>query len=103
VSMQSAAMGGMEMGGIGEAALFLLAWTAMMVAMMVPATLPLILLYRTIARNRLSLLRARAGVVILLLGYIAVWALAGLPVYAYNSLAGAAGSLAALWSALGGL
>src|SRR5215217_2669511 len=41
-----------------------------------------------------------AGVVILLLGYIAVWALAGLPVYAYNSLAGAAGSLAALWSAL---
>ena len=29
----------------------------MMVAMMVPATLPLILLYRTIARNRLSLLR----------------------------------------------
>ena len=99
-SMQSAAMGGMEMGGIGEAALFLLAWTAMMVAMMVPATLPLILLYRTIARNRLSLLRARAGVVIVLLDYIAVWALAGLPVYAYNSLAGAAGSLAALWSAL---
>ena len=99
-SMQSAAIGGMDMGGIGEAALFLLAWTAMMVAMMVPATLPLILLYRTIARNRLSLLWARAGVMILLLGYIAVWALAGLPVYAYNSLAGAAGSLAALWSAL---
>jgi predicted metal-binding membrane protein len=99
-SMHSVTMGGMEMGGIGEAALFLLAWTAMMVAMMVPATLPLILLYRTIARNHLSLLRARAGVVIVLLGYIAVWALAGLPVYAYNSLAGAAGSLAALWSAL---
>ena len=99
-SMQSAAMGGMEMGGIGEAALFLLAWTTMMVAMMVPATLPLILLYRTIARNRLSLLRARAGVVIVLLGYVAVWALAGLPVYAYNSLAAGAGSLAALWSAL---
>src|SRR5215216_6138938 len=71
-SMQSAAMGGMEMGPIGEAALFLLAWTAMMVAMMVPATLPLILLYRTIARNRLSLLRAQAGVVIVLLGYSGV-------------------------------
>jgi predicted metal-binding membrane protein len=39
-------------------------------------------------------------VVIVLLGYIVVWALAGLPVYAYDSLAGAAGSLAALWSAL---
>ena len=99
-SMQSVAMGGMEMGPIGEAALFLLAWTAMMVAMMVPATLPLILLYRTIARNRLDLLRARAGVVIVLLGYIAVWALAGLPVYAYNTLAAGAGSMAALWSAL---
>ncbi len=100
-SMQSAAMGGMEMGPIGEAALFLLAWTAMMVAMMVPATLPLILLYRTIARNRLSLLRARAGVVMVLLAYIVVWVLAGLPVYAYNSLVGAAGSLAALLPALG--
>ena len=97
-SMQSAAaMGGMEMGPIAEAALFLLAWTAMMV----PATLPLILLYRTIASNRLSLLRARAGVVMVLLGYIAVWTLAGLPVYAYNSLAAGAGSLAALLPALG--
>jgi predicted metal-binding membrane protein len=99
-SMQSA-MGGMEMRGIGEeAALFFLVWTAMMVAMMVPATLPLILLYRTIARNRLSLVRARVGMVTLLVGYIAVWAAAGLPVYAYDSLAGATGSLAAVLPAL---
>jgi diguanylate cyclase (GGDEF)-like protein len=96
----ASALGGMQMGSKGEAALFLLAWTAMIVAMMVPATLPLILLYRTIARNRLSLLRARAGVVSLLVGYIAVWAMAGLPVYAYNSLAGVAGSLAAVVPAL---
>jgi len=94
-SMQSA-MGGMQMGGIGEAALFFLAWTAMMV----PATLPLILLYRTVARNRLSLVRARVGMVTMLVGYIAVWAAAGLPVYAYDSLAGAAGSLAAVLPAL---
>jgi predicted metal-binding membrane protein len=99
-SMQSAAMGGMQMGGIGEAALFLLAWTAMMVAMMVPATLPLMLLYRTIARNRLSLVQARVGMVTLLVGYIAVWAAAGLPVYAYNSLAVVAGSLVAVLPAL---
>ena len=65
-----------------------------------PATLPLILLYRTIARNRLSLLRAYTGVVIVLVGFLAVWALAGLPVYVYNSLAGGSGSLTALWSAL---
>jgi predicted metal-binding membrane protein len=95
------AMGGMEMDGIGYAALFLLIWTAMMVAMMVPATLPLMLLYRTIARNRLSLGRARVGVVTLLVGYIVVWGAAGLPVYAYNSLADAAGgSLAVVLPAL---
>jgi predicted metal-binding membrane protein len=101
-SMESmgSAMGGMAMGGIEETILFLSAWAVMMVAMMVPATLPLILLYRTIARNRLSLLRARVGMVTLLVGYIAVWASVGLPVYAYNSLAGAAGSLAALLPAL---
>ena len=98
-SMHSA-LGVMQMGRKGEAALFLLAWTAMMVAMMVPATLPLILLYRTIARDRLSLGRARVGVVTLLVGYMAVWAMVGLPVYAYNSLAGAAGSLAAVLPAL---
>ncbi len=68
----------------------------MMVAMMVLATLPLILLYRTIARTRLSPSRARIGTAILLAGYVAVWAMAGLPVYAYNSLSGAAGSLAAV-------
>jgi predicted metal-binding membrane protein len=98
-SMQSA-MGFMAMSGIGGIVLFLPAWTGMMVAMMVPATLPLILLYRAIARNRLSLVQAQVGMVTLLVGYIAVWASAGLPVYAYNSLAGAAGSLAALLPAL---
>jgi predicted metal-binding membrane protein len=98
-SMESA-MGGMAMDGIGGTAAFLFAWTTMMVAMMVPATLPLILLYRTIARNRLSLLRARVGMVSLLVGYIALWAAAGLSVYAYNSLAGAEGSLAAVLPAL---
>jgi predicted metal-binding membrane protein len=98
-SMKSA-MGGMAMDGIGGIAAFLFAWTTMMVAMMLPATLPLILLYRTIARNRLSLLRARVGMVSLLVGYIALWAAAGLSVYAYNSLAGAEGSLAAVLPAL---
>ena len=48
------AMGGMAMRGIGGIVLFLSVWAVMMVAMMVPATLPLILLYRTIAHNRLS-------------------------------------------------
>jgi len=93
-------VGGMAMGGIGGAALFLSGWTAMMVAMMVPATLPLILLYRHLARKRLSPGKARIGTVILLLGYVAVWAMAGLPVFAYNALSGAVGSLAAVLPAL---
>jgi predicted metal-binding membrane protein len=95
-------MGAMRspMSAIGGIVLFLCVWAIMMVAMMVPATLPLILLYRTIARNRLSQVRAHVGMVTLLVGYVAVWAVAGLPVYAYNASAGAAGSLAAVLPAL---
>jgi predicted metal-binding membrane protein len=88
------AMGGMAMGGIEGIALFLSAWAVMMVAMMVPATLPLFLLYRHLARKRLSPAQARIGTVILLLSYVAVWTGAGLPVYTYNVLSSAAGSLA---------
>jgi predicted metal-binding membrane protein len=89
---RASAMEGMEMGNTGEFAPFLLGWTAMMAAMMVPATLPLILLYRTVARNRLNPAQGWIGTVALLVGYIAVWAVAGLPVYAYNSLAAGAAS-----------
>jgi predicted metal-binding membrane protein len=90
------AMGGMAISSAAEITLFLFGWTAMMVAMMVPATLPLILLYRTIARKRLSPVQARLGMMVLFLGYITVWAAVGLPVYAYNSLAEGAGALAAV-------
>lgn len=73
---------------------FVLGWTAMMVAMMIPATLPLILLYRIVSRQRLSPIQARGSIAALLLGYIAVWAVAGLPVYLYALTAEAAGSYA---------
>lgn len=94
------AMGVMAMGGIGGIFVFLSGWTAMMVAMMVPATLPLILLYRSLAHKRLSPNRAQVGMAVMLVGYVAVWATAGLPVYAYSSLSSAAGSLAAVLPAL---
>jgi predicted metal-binding membrane protein len=94
------AMGGMAISSAAEITLFLFGWTAMMVAMMVPATLPLILLYRTIARKHLSPVGARLGMTVLFLGYITVWAVAGLPVYAYNSFSEGAGSLAALLPAV---
>ena len=66
VAYQASTMGGMEaMGGarvstMGGFAPFVSGWTAMMVAMMVPATLPLILLYRTVARKRLGPIKATA-------------------------------------------
>jgi predicted metal-binding membrane protein len=90
----------MAMGGTWRAAVFLSGWTAMMVAMMVPATLPLVLLYRTIARNRLASAQARVGMVALLAGYVAVWVAAGVPVYAYSLFAGWVGSLAGVLPAL---
>lgn len=75
---------GMEVGGAFGLVPFVLGWVAMMVAMMLPATLPLILLHRAFARKRLS--PARAGTAALLAGYVGVWAAAGLPVYAYGDL-----------------
>jgi predicted metal-binding membrane protein len=98
-SMQSA-VGSVAMGGIEGIVLFLTSWAAMMVAMMVPATLPLILLYRHLSRKRLGTARARIGTAVLLVGYVAVWVAAGLPVYAYNSLSSIANPLTAMLPAL---
>lgn len=100
------------MGGMGDAMSgtkistmeglvpFILGWTAMMVAMMTAATLPLILLYRVVARRRLSPVQARVGTVALLMGYIGVWAIAGLPVYAYALTAETMGSFVVALPAL---
>jgi predicted metal-binding membrane protein len=94
------AMGSMAMGGTWELIQFLSAWAVMMVAMMIPATLPLILLYRHMTYQRLGVARARIGMAILLASYVAVWASVGLPVYAHNSFTNAAASLAAVLLAL---
>lgn len=86
-------MASMTMGGTGGAVVFLVGWTAMMTAMMVPATLPLILLYRTTARNDRRPTQSQISMVVLLAGYLAVWAAAGIPVYAYSLLVEPVGSL----------
>jgi predicted metal-binding membrane protein len=87
--------GGASAGGTGRApplvqpagiVLFLFGWTVMMAAMMLPAALPLILLYRAIARKRFSLSQTAAGIGALLAGYLGVWAFAGLPVFGYSYL-----------------
>ncbi len=93
-------MGGVEAGGaivpLAELALFLFGWVVMMVAMMLPAALPLILLYRSMARRQSGARDADVGMVVLLAGYIGVWALAGLPAYGYSLLAGAIGPAMAI-------
>jgi len=91
-------MGGMDGGmmtggGMSDVTLFLLGWSVMMVAMMIPATLPLILLYRTVSRTRTTVSSFPwLGMGGLLAGYLAVWAVVGLPVYAYSLLADQMGS-----------
>ena len=78
------ASGGMEMDETPGVVPFLSGWAAMMVAMMLPTTLPLILLYRVVAHRRLGPAQAGTGMVSLIIGYLVVWTGAGLPVYAYN-------------------
>ena len=72
-------MSGMDMGSSMSLTVFMTTWVVMMVAMMFPATAPVVLVFdrwrRT--RNRTPFLTAS-----FVLGYLAVWSLAGLSVYA---------------------
>ena len=58
--------------------MFVAAWTIMMAAMMLPSAAPLVLLYGRGAPARATLL--------LVLGYLAVWAAAGIPAYIGSEL-----------------
>jgi predicted metal-binding membrane protein len=97
-SMQ--AMSGARISTMGGFVPFILGWTAMMIAIMILATLPLILLYRVFTRNRLRSEQARGCTAALLAGYVAVWAIAGLPVYVYALAAEAVGRFAAVLPAV---
>ncbi len=74
----SSEMPGMDMDGTATMsfAAFLLAWVAMMAAMMLPAILPVVRLY-TRAAERGSV----APVGVFLAGYAIVWSVIGIPVY----------------------
>jgi predicted metal-binding membrane protein len=65
------------------ALVFVAGWTVMVVAMMLPTSLPLIMLFRTITRGR----RDRALLVALLVaGYLGTWTLFGVLVYLGGSV-----------------
>jgi predicted metal-binding membrane protein len=70
----------------GALLLFVTGWVIMMAAMMLPAVLPLVMLHRRAARRRHRGSVAAAMTVLLLATYLAVWAVAGLPVYGYSVL-----------------
>src|SRR3712207_3827837 len=65
-------------GGGALMLVFVAGWTLMVVAMMLPTSLPLVALFRTLVRGRPD--RARLTVW-LIAGYLAVWTLFGVLVY----------------------
>lgn len=67
----------------GPAALlaYVLSWTVMMAAMMLPSAAPMILLYATAARGRVARGEPFVPTWIFVLGYLAVWAAFGAGVY----------------------
>lgn len=65
-------------GGVALMAVFIAGWTVMVVAMMLPTSLPLITLFRTLTRQRPDRARLTA---LLVFGYLVVWALFGLVIY----------------------
>ena len=58
---------------VGRAGATLLMWTAMMAAMMLPASAPMIVLVATIARNRRARAAPYAPTAVFVTGYLAAW------------------------------
>jgi predicted metal-binding membrane protein len=103
--MAGMAMGGMSAGAWSpvSAALFLAAWTVMMAAMMLPAAMPMILVFAAAqARRRRDV---AVPTWIFVAGYLLVWAAVGLLVHALVQIGGAvatrlAAPERALWAPL---
>jgi predicted metal-binding membrane protein len=65
-------------GNVALMLVFVAGWTLMVVAMMLPTSLPLVALFRTLVRGRPDHTRLT---VLLIAGYLAVWTLFGVLVY----------------------
>jgi predicted metal-binding membrane protein len=62
---------------------FILGWLAMLVAMMLPTTLPLVALFHTLVRPRPD---RRQLLGLLLVGYLSVWVMFGIAIYVGDAL-----------------
>ena len=72
--------------------MFVLGWVLMTVAMMLPTSLPLVVLFRGIVRQRVD----RGWLIsLLLIGYLSVWTMFGLVVHAGDAIHGDKAAL--LW------
>jgi predicted metal-binding membrane protein len=74
-------------GGGGLMLVFVLGWVVMLVAMMLPTSLPLVVLFHRLTRSRPDGARL---VGLLLVGYVSMWTLFGIGVYVSDSLLHAA-------------
>jgi predicted metal-binding membrane protein len=70
-------------GGAVVLPVFVLGWLLMMLAMMLPTSLPMVGLFSTMTRRRLD---HRRLVLLLLLGYLAVWSVFGVTVHALDAV-----------------
>jgi predicted metal-binding membrane protein len=85
----------------GDATAFLVAWTVMMAAMMLPSATPMIGLYSAVYRGKAGPARRALPTAVFTLVYLLVWLAFGIPVYALSVLVGrAAASDVTLQSAL---
>ncbi len=78
-------MTGMDMGpgsALGSFPFFLGVWVTMMAAMMLPAALPMVLLFDRVRREHRARGRAAAPTSVFVASYLAVWAVAGVAAYA---------------------
>jgi predicted metal-binding membrane protein len=100
-AQQAASMSGMGDLAMLGAGLFLLIWVVMMVAMMFPATVPMVLIHARVVRSRGE---GSLSTVAFVLGYLVIWAAAGLVPLAIIQLAGSsvAGPLSGWLPRLGG-
>ena len=70
---------------VASAAVFLVMWQVMMVAMMLPSIMPVTLLYGRYARSRRLRGEAAAPAIVLLAGYFSAWLVAGVIAYAIGA------------------
>jgi predicted metal-binding membrane protein len=75
----------MRTSAFGSAAIFTLMWSAMMIAMMLPSTMPMLLLYRRAAAFRGEAHLGRS-MFALASGYFSVWTLFGIAAYLIGAL-----------------